>query len=347
MDDCRQTLKKVLIVRLGSLGDILHTVPAQQTLGAWLPDCQLHWLVKPAYAPLLKQIPGIYRVWPGDTKKWLSSPSRLSQGAQLLRKLRAECFDLALDFQGLAKSAVLARLSCPRVVGFDSASAREGSSSRFYWQKVSGDEHLKPHVIEINFRLVESLGCPRPTAFPHIPLEIPQSDQDYVDLKLKEAGLTDPVLINPGAGWVTKLWPAQQYAQLLVRIQEELQLPVVISYGPGEESIVENMKAAAPSTAMMAFPTSLLQLAALCRRGRLMVAGDTGPLHLAVALGTPTVAILGPTARWRNGPFNQEDLIVKRDLPCSNSYKRTCDQFICMDIPVQEVFEAVMERLKR
>jgi ADP-heptose:LPS heptosyltransferase len=109
--------------------------------------------------------------------------------------------------------------------------------------------------------------------------------------------------------------------------------------------MVQEIQAVTAPHPIAAFPTTFLQLAALCRRSRLLIAGDTGPLHLAVALGTPTVAIMGPTSPWRNGPFNEKDPIVKRYLFCSNSYKRTCNQFICMDIPVQEVFDAVTRRL--
>ncbi len=154
-----------------------------------------------------------------------------------------------------------------------------------------------------------------------------------------------PILVNPGAGWVTKLWPLKDYAALLLRIQEELGRATLLTYGQGEEDMVEEIRAILAPHPLEAFPTTLLQRAALCRRSRLLIAGDTGPLHLAVALGTPTVAILGPTSPWRNGPFNQEDQIVKRYLPCSNSYKRTCNEFICMDIPVKDVFDAVTRRL--
>ena len=155
----------------------------------------------------------------------------------------------------------------------------------------------------------------------------------------------NPILINPGAGWVTKRWPMKSYAQLFIKIREELDLPVIFTYGPGEELLIEQIRSEADSYPLATFPTNILQLSALCRCSRLLVGGDTGPLHLAVSLETPTVAILGPTAAWRNGPFNPQDEIIKRDLPCSESYKRTCDQFICMDISVQQVFDAIVRRL--
>jgi lipopolysaccharide heptosyltransferase I len=339
--------RKILIVKLGSFGDIIHTIPAQQHILRHCPDAEIHWLTEPPYQELLRQIPGIQQVWLADTKRWRKQISSLPESVQLIRSLRHQHFDLALDFQGLVKSATLARLSGARqVVGFSRNQSREPASAYFYSDTLDGDNGSKPHAIEINLALTRSLDCSPNGASPLIPLNIPEAAFTYVDRQLALAGIQHPVLINPGAGWITKRWPAQNYGRLLPRLQEELNLPVVVTYGPGEEELVERMEKAA-GCHLVAFPTDFSQLAALCRRSKLMVAGDTGPLHLAVALGTATVAILGPTAPWRNGPFVPEDVVVKRYLPCSDSYKRTCDQFICMDIPVEDVFDAVVQRLGR
>ena len=338
--------QKLLIVKLGSLGDIIHTIPAQQRLAQHFPQAQIHWLTEPPYDTLLDQIPGIFRVWLADTKKWRRNLSSLPDSIQLIRALRQQHFDAALDFQGLVKSALLAKLSgAKRVIGFVAHQSREPASVYFYSETVVGDDGSRPHVVEINLHLARSLGCSKNGASPLIPLEIPSEAFDYVDDQLGKNNIDKPILVNPGAGWVTKLWPLRNYAQLLLRIHQELGHRIVLTYGPGEEDLVQEIQAVTAPQPIAAFPTTFLQLAALCRRSRLLVAGDTGPLHLAVALGTPTVAILGPTSPWRNGPFNEEDPIVKRYLFCSNSYKRTCNQFICMDIPVQEVFDAVTRRL--
>ncbi|MEE8348033.1 MAG: glycosyltransferase family 9 protein [Acidobacteriota bacterium] len=339
--------QKILIVKLGSFGDIIHTIPAQQQIHRHRPDTEIHWLTEPPYAELLGQIPGLKRVWPADTKKWRKQLSSLTESFPLIRSLRRQRFDLALDFQGLVKSAVLARLSGAReVVGFTREQAREPASSYFYSTTLSRDMSTQPHAIDINLDLTRCLDFSSDGASPLIPLEIPEEAVRYVDRQLELAGITNPVLINPGAGWITKRWPAQNYGRLLLELKQQLNLSSVVTYGPGEEELLEQMVAAAGSLPVNAFPTDFFQLAALCRRSRLMVAGDTGPLHLAVALGTPTVAVIGPTTPWRNGPFNPNDVVVKRDLPCSDSYKRTCDHFICMDIPVSDVFKAVVRRLK-
>ena len=336
--------EKILIVRLGSLGDILHTVPAQQLIHARLPNSQIHWLSDPSYVPLLNCVPGIQKVWPIDIGSWSAlkeSPHLLG----LLKSLRKECFDVVIDFQGLVKSALLARIvGRNQILGFRAERFKEKGTGWFYSHRQEGESDLNQHVINSNLELIEQLvGKDAPSAL--IPFQIPIEDRNYVEKKLSTAEVKHPILINPGAGWVTKLWPASDYGRLARMIRERLGLPVVVTFGPGEEDLVEKMRREAGKTTLTAFPTSILQLAALCCCSRLMVAGDSGPLHLAVSVGTPTVAILGPTAANRNGPYSKEDGVVKRNLPCSNSYKRTCNKFICMDILPETVFDAVGTRL--
>lgn len=337
---------KLLIVRLGSLGDIIHAVPAQQMLTQHFPQAEIHWLTEPPYDALLHRIPGIHKLWLADTKKWRRKPFSVGEGIRLVRSLRRQRFDAALDFQGLIKSALLAKLSgARRIIGFAAHQSREPASRYFYSETVEADDGSRPHAVEINLALAQSLGCSNNGASPLIPLDIPTEAFGYVDEQLRRNNVSNPVLVNPGAGWVTKHWPPENYAKLIRRIHQEMGHGMILTYGPGEQGLVEKIRTLAKPHPIASFPTTFLQLAALCRRARLLVAGDTGPLHLAVALGTPTVAILGPTSPWRNGPFNPQDPIVKRYLFCSNSYKRSCNQFICMDIPVQEVFDAVTRRL--
>ncbi len=340
-------INKILIVRLGALGDILHAVPAQQALVRQLPRAEIHWLCEPPYAPLLKAVPGVHRVWTADTKQWRSRPWRASQGVTLLRALRRVGFDVVFDFQGLVKSALLAGFSgAPRRVGFNPERFKEKGIQFFYTEAAPGEANLDRHVIDANLDLVGRL-VPAGSADPKIPLRIPAQDERRVQEELGRIGVSRPVLINPGAGWATKIWPAENYARLGVEIERQTGHPVVYTYGPDEEGLIERIRASNPPGLARAFPTSILQLAALCRHSKLMVAGDSGPLHLAVAMGTATVAILGPTSASRNGPKNPEDLVVKRHLPCSNSYRRTCNQFVCMDIPVETVLETVLERMRR
>ncbi len=337
-------LDKILIVRLGALGDIIHAIPAQQLLHTCLPDSQIDWLSEPRYVPLLQCVPGIRKVWAIDLGEWSGSRATLNL-FDLLKSLRREGFNAVIDFQGLLKSALLARIAGRgQVTGFRAERFKERGTGWFYSHRKEGESDLNQHVIDSNVRLIEHFvgeGTPSPL----VPFEIPAQDHEYVERQLSAVGVRDPVLINPGAGWATKLWPAAEYGRLAAMVRKRLGLPVVVTFGPGEEDLVEEMRREAGEVTLQAFPTTIPQLAALCCLSRLMVAGDSGPLHLAVSTGTPTVAILGPTAAARNGPYPAEDEVVKRNLPCSNSYRRVCNEFICMDIPPETVFRAVGRRL--
>ena len=339
-------INKVLIVRLGAFGDIVHALPAQQLLHKRLPGVTVDWLAEPAYLSLLRCVPGIRKVWTANLKSRRSHSSAAPDLLRLVRSLRRERFDVVVDFQGLLKSALLARVAARgQVLGFRAERFKEKGTGWFYTHRQDGESDLNQHVIDANVGLVQGLvGGQHRTAV--VPFRISREDEDYVRDRLAESKTPRPLLINPGAGWVTKLWPPREYGRLAALIQERLGLPVVITYGPGEEGLVEDLRQAAGPTRPAAFPTTLTQLAALCRLSRLMVAGDSGPLHLAVATGTPAVAVLGPTAAARNGPYGTADIVVKRNLPCSNSYKRVCQEFICMDIPAERVFQAVRQRLE-
>ncbi len=335
---------------MGALGDIIHALPAQQLLSRRLPDAEIHWLTEPHYAPLLRCVSGIDRIWEADTKGWRREPWQLGGITGLVRQLRRHHFDVALDFQGLFKSALLTWFSSPRrIVGFKPERFKEQGIDWFYTASIEGEADFSRHVIDTNLRLVEEIIGEPAAASARIDFSIPEDDREYVTRQLGRLGLKPgtPVLINPGAGWETKLWPAAQYGQLSLAIERDLGLPVVFSYGPGEEPLIEEIRQVRGRQATPTFATSIVQLAELCRVSRLMIAGDSGPMHLAVAVGTPVVAILGPTEPRRNGPASAEDEVVKRQLPCSNSYKRQCDAFICMDIPVERVLDAVKRRLER
>ena len=338
-------LDKILIVRMGALGDIIHGLPAQQQIHRRFPGAEIHWVTEPHYAPLLRSVPGITRIWSADMKRWRRQPYSSRAIFPLVASLRREKFDLVLDFQRLIKSALLARLSgARRVVGFVSDQCREPAAARFYTERVRRQGSPHCHAVESYLDLARFLGCDE-EADGIVPFQLPSEAQEYVDSQLEQNNVRHPVLVNPGASWRTKLWGASNFAQLATQIRGKLGLPVIFTYGPGEEKLIEEIRDSSGPEAVITFPTDLLQFSALCRRAQLMISGDTGPLHLAVALGTPTVTILGPSPVWRNVSFSPEDSTVKRYLFCSNCNKRKCNEFICMNIPVAEVFAAVRHRM--
>jgi ADP-heptose:LPS heptosyltransferase len=175
---------------------------------------------------------------------------------------------------------------------------------------------------------------------------VPEDDAQRVDSLLKKAQLTDFVVVNPGGGWPTKRWSLERYGDLARRITMGLSLPVVITTGPGEESYFRTIAEHCGGCGLNHFPVSFLQLIPLLKKARLVIGGDTGPFHLACALGTAVVGIFGPTSPLRNGPWGSRDESIVRTLPCSFCYGRNCaTKNECMDISVDEVMAAVVRRL--
>lgn len=340
---------KILILRLSSLGDILHALPALADLRSSLPGAKIDWLVGKKARFLLSAIRGIDEIFVLDTDALARFPfERPAWGAfrDLIKNLRSRRYDCSLDFQGLLKTALLAFVSGSRArLGFSKGLAREYPAHWFYNQALEKPE--KPvHVLTLN-RMLAGLAGARPASAP-LDFIVPEEDSRYVDGLLEKERLRDFVVINPGGGWPTKRWQAERYGALAARIEAELGLRAAVTTGPGEEDLYRRMADPSSRSLPCHLPVSFLQLVPLLRRCRLFIGGDTGPFHLACALGTAVVGILGPTSPVRNGPWNEADEVVAHTLPCSFCYGRTCPtKNECMDIPVDEVFDAVARRLEK
>lgn len=335
---------KILIVRLGSLGDIIHTVPAQQWLRSRYPRAELHWLCEQPYRELLEAVPGIRKVWVADTRGWRRNPLQ-SRPWALFRQLRVSGFDMAVDFQGLLKSAVLARASgAIEVVGFPARQLREPAAA-FLYTRTQAVTDRRRHQVDHHLDLVDPPAHRLPAPAHPIPLKIPALAVEQVESALSRWD-EPPVVLNLGGGWATKRWPPERFGLLADSIEREFHLPVLLTYGPGEDDLIQ-AAGQSRSSPVPALQTGLFELAALCRRSRLVVAGDTGPLHLAEALGTPVVAILGPALPWRTGPYSPDNPAVLHREACPHPYRRRCRRHFCMDIEVEKVLSAVRLVLER
>ena len=344
-----ETPRRILIIKLGSIGDVVHTVPALADLKRTFPEAEIDWLVESKARVLLDGNPWLHDVVEIDTHKWRRSWSfaTLAEMRRIASKLRGRRYDVALDFQGLWKSAVLGRLAGARkLIGFDRTTLKEPGCRMFY------DEQIKPapavrHVIDIYKELLRSLGV---TPGPHrFHLSVPSEDEQTISQQLSSRQIDDFFILNPGGGWDTKNWAPENYALLHDKLRQETGLPSVLTWGPGEEPLVDRVLRACVGTPPVTFPASLRQLIALLRRAKLFVGGDTGPLHLAAACGTPIVGIFGPTNPLRNGPFSPEDIVVSHQVPCGPCYKRTCPIYNkeCLRlVQVDEVFRAALRRLE-
>ncbi len=284
---------KFLIIRLGSLGDLVHTLPAVAALRASFPSAVIDWVVEEKWAPLIFLVEGIDHVIP-------LCRTRAGYFA-CVRRLRAARHTCAVDFQGLYKSALLAWLSgAARRIGFDRRTAREPGASWFYSERVAPAGR---HVVELNLSLAARAGARRPLAT-EFPLRVPEAEMQRMAERLSLEGIAgDYVVLSPGGGWVSKCWPAERYRELCGGLWRRHRIPIVVNEGPGEEGLAaEVIRGSAPATIITLKP-AVPELCALLAQARTVVAADTGPLHLAAALGTPVVALFGPTDPARNGPF--------------------------------------------
>lgn len=344
---------RLLVVKLGSIGDIVHTLPSLAAIRRAIPRAEISWVVERRAAEILRDNHILDRLIEVDTKalrRWPVSGETLLAPRQQLRRLRASAFDSALDFQGLLKSAAIARLSgARRSYGFARNALRE-PPSRFLLTKTVRVP-LDSHVIVKNLALVEgALGIPVPKDPAEFEFPIATSRSHEMEAEKAAASVAGRfAILNPGGGWPTKLWSAERFGALADELWTHHGLSSLVTYGPGEHQLAETVLRASRSGRARAVSPSLKGFYALAKRASLYVGGDTGPTHLAVAAGTPVAGLFGPTEWWRNGSPRTQDICIERnDIDCrTDCHRRSCSQWICMDISVEQVLNFVDERLKR
>ncbi len=331
-------MKAVLIVRLGSLGDVIHGIPTAAALRHHFPDARLDWMVDLRYVELLELVEGIDRCIPFD-------PRALARGVDawsVLARLRRTRYDAVIDLQGLLKSAVLARLVGARqTIGFPATHLREPHARFFYTD--TPDPGPSAHVIQKGLGLLRPLGITAPAV--RFPLRIPPSATSAQ--VAAGHGRDGYVLLNPGAAWPNKRWPPTRFGAVAAAIRRDYGVRSVVMWGPGEAPLAEAVVDASEGAADAAPPTTIADIVAMAHGARLMVSGDTGPLHVGGAVGTPLVALFGPTQPERNGPWAPGDVTLSRVATCSCFYERRCKKAVpCIDdISVDEAVQAVRRRL--
>jgi lipopolysaccharide heptosyltransferase I len=344
---------RILIVKLGSIGDVVHTLPALAAVRRALPGAEISWVVERGAAAILRDNPVLNRLIEVDTKalrRWPVSGETLPALRRQLRRLRASTFDTALDFQGLLKSAFIARLSgAKRVYGFAPPALRE-PPSRFLLTRTI-ETPTQAHVIRKNLALASAaLGIEVQTDAASFEFPIAVSNEQEAEAAEVERQAGGPfAILNPGGGWPTKMWSAEKFGLLADELWAHHGLRSLVTHGPGEEELASRALQSSRSGKAQAARLSLKGFYALARRAGIYVGGDTGPTHLALAAGAPIVGIFGPTEWWRNGSPRAEDICVERnDINCrTNCHRRSCSQWVCMDIEVERVLAAVGERLRR
>ena len=340
--------RRILIIKLSSIGDVVHTLPAVHNLKRALPSVEVDWLVENKSKVLLEGNSAVSKVIDVDTHRWRQERgfASLSEMKSVFSKLRDRQYDFALDFQGLWKSAAFGYFSgARRLIGFDRQHLKEPGCRILYDVRVVPRSGAV-HVIDLNKELLRGLDIvPGDT---HFELPNRSEDREYIEQQLKSQSVRDFVVINPGGGWSTKNWDPQNYATLHQRLTNATGLKSVLTWGPGELPLIDEIRRCSSAESPVVFPTTLTQFVALARRARLFIGGDTGPLHIAAACKTPIVGIYGPTDPARNGPFHQDDIVVSHQVPCGPCYKRSCEIYKteCLRlVTVDEVFKAALRRL--
>jgi heptosyltransferase-1 len=346
--------ESLLIVRLGAMGDIIHTLPAVAALRNALPDARIGWVVEERWAELLcaRNFPRSGRCSPArplvdfvhavDTKAWrksLLSKATQRQISAALHEVRDLKYEIAVDFQGALKSAAIARCAGAGII-VGPERPRETPARVFYNRRVTT---AKVHVVEQYQSLAEAVAG---KSLPVSAVEFPHDDQAEADITKKLAGLGEKpfALITPGAGWGAKQWPPERYGAVANALAAEGLTPLINS-APGEEALAQAVQAASNGKAHL-ISCSIAELIALTRRALLFIGGDTGPLHLAAVLQIPVVAIFGPTDPARNGPYGTNSIVLRNPASQTSLSHTSAPDPGLRQITVDEVISAARRLLE-
>ena len=313
--------RKILLIKPSAIGDVVHTLPVLKRVRRRWPGAHIAWLVTPACAGLLESHPLLDEVILFDRRgfgRGWKSPRSLLGLTSFTVDLRRAKFDLVLDLQGLFRSGWFAwQTRAPVRVGF--RNARE-FAPLFYTHRVDvGDDDQ--HAVERYLKLARAVGCDGE----QVEFDFAVTDEDRASVRQKVGHERPYAVLLPGTNWQTKRWPVERFTALAWALRERLGLESVVAGGPSEVALGEQVGAL-----NLAGQTSLRELVALLERARLVVANDSGPMHIAAALGRPLVTVFGPTNPVRTGPYGRLDSVVRLDLPCSPCYSRTCSHQSCL-----------------
>ena len=333
---------RFLVVRLGSLGDIVHTFPAVAGLRESFPNSEIVWLTHPRWQFLVESSSLASQVWTVESRSWSSLREAIS-------RVRKTEWTASIDYQGLWKSASLPFLGgVKRRIGFSSATIREFAVPLLYTDRVRSTAR---HIADQNGELSLRAGAQRSVAV--FSLHVPAADDSTAAQYLRDAGIDRYIVLSPGGGWRSKCWPPERFGALCGKIHSALGLPCIVNYGPGEKELAATVRGASGEAGPLLYGGELGPLMGVLSRALCVVGGDTGPLHLAVALGTPVVALFGPTDPARNGPYRQvnprtgasaEDIVLRAPGVTTTHRRGGQPHPSMLAIEVDAVFEAVRRR---
>jgi heptosyltransferase I len=351
----------LLIVRLSAMGDIIHTLPAVTALRQAFPHATFGWLIEERWAELLCTLrypragrrslerPLVDRVHTVNLSEWrraLFSFKTLQQMAIGLSELRGMKYDTAVDFQGAVRSALLARWSGAQII-FGDAEPRENAASMFYTRQVeTSGKHVVEQALDLARAVIaKSAGAERTAGADSFAaeekksaIEFPADPDAEKKISCATAGFPNFAILNPGAGWGAKQWPPERYGAVARELARD-GICSLVNFGPGEEELASIVESSSGGSAKK-ISCSISELISLTRRARLLIGGDTGPMHLAAALKVPVVAIFGPTNPARNGPFGTRSIVLRNASSLTDHSRRTEPEVGLLEISPEEVVAA-------
>ena len=352
---------KILIVKTSAIGDVTHTLPALNCLRKAWPDARIDWLVEEAASDLVLGHHAVDNILVSKRKQWVNGLrsrawlQNLKAIFRFLRQLREIRYDLVIDFQGLLKSGMMVGLSRgKRKVGFGRGMQHAECSYVFLNERLPAVD-MEVHALQRELLLLEGIDVP----CAEVVFDLPVSDQDRQQVR-ELLGENDQdrkdvakplVAINPQTKWESKLWENDRFAQVADHLVAQ-GCRVVFTGGPPDRIVIEKIQESMKKSSLnLAGRSSLKTLAALYERADMVISTDTGPMHIAAAAGTPVVALFGPTAPWRTGPYGKKHQVLRTGISCSPCFKRQCplpedQKKRCMkEISVDQVVAAAFKLL--
>jgi heptosyltransferase I len=327
---------KILIIKLSAIGDVVQTLPALEAIKKTFPDSEITWVVEEAAAGILEGHPLINRLLVSHRRAWLrllKNPFTAVQGLRFItgfvRNLRSIRYDIAIDFQGLFKSGILMGFACAeRKIGFD----RTREFSYLFLNERLPAYDIEKHALERYLDIARYLGAKDVSPACALPIE---KEQEIISQRID--AVKPPgrrlVVMNPGARWTTKLWPERNFAELADLLILEKNALVIFTGGPDDRRMIERVVTLMKHGEVenWAGKTTLKEVAALASISDLFITTDTGSMHLAAAVGAKVLALFGPTAPWRTGPYGSSNRVVRSGIDCSPCFQRSCGKNVkCM-----------------
>lgn len=339
----------ILVIKMSALGDVIQALPVISVLKEGFQGSRIHWLVEEAAEPVVRCHPGVDRVlvsrrsaWPKQLRRPETWPAAISQIRALVSELRKP-YDLAIDLQGLLKSGIWMGLAkAQRKVGFRWARER---LNRLFLNEAVGGINGELHAVEKYLQLTAWLGCPK-VKKPEFGLRAPQESKSRMRSLLASQGW-DPdspwAVLVPSARWPSKRWSQMGFAKLGDRLAGSLGLQVALVGVGQDRPLLEGIRGKMLNRSLnLAGSTDIPALMAMLEMAKVVVSTDSGPMHMAAALGTPVVALFGPTAPWRTGPYGTRNRVVRREMSCSPCFRKRCATKYCMEsIDPEDVFRQV------